>query len=142
MSFVCFFQAAEYGVADLFMPGRLRASTESGLFRANEGVFLPLSSDLRTDVLKRGLLCFISDCTIDPASAIIAFERAGEMEWAAPDWVGWLLYNFKDTAFISVPEWQRKQLKRGLRGYCVHGVAHAKMAPRYVEEFSDAGISR
>lgn len=117
------------------------ASSESGRLRAKEKVLIMLPSAVRENVIKCGLLCLVSDCDFDPVDMISAFERAGEIKWTAPDCVGWFLYNFAGTSTISVPEWQAEKLRRGLRGSALLGVAHAKVAPCYVESFRDVGIT-
>lgn len=50
---VCFNQAAEYGVANLFIPARIRALSEGGQLCGNERVQVPLSIEMRANVLKR-----------------------------------------------------------------------------------------
>lgn len=115
MPFVCFIQAAKYDVADLFMPARLRALADNGHLRANEGALVLLPSELRVDVLKRRLLRLVISCSVDPVSAVLAFARFVENDRAAPDRVGWFLYDYKDAAIIPVSECQTNGLKRGLR---------------------------
>lgn len=65
----------------------LWALTDDCQLRANEGVLVPVSGEMRTDVQKHGLCRLISDCTVDPVSAILAFARAEEFDWAAPECV-------------------------------------------------------
>lgn len=79
---------------------------------------------------------------VHPVSVILAFTGAGEIDWAAPDFVGWYAYDFKDAAIILVPEWQTKSLKQGLLGEALPGVVHEKLAPRGVKEFRYAAMSR
>lgn len=134
MSLVCFVQAAEYGVADLSMPALLRALTEYGRLRANEGVLVPLLGKMRAKILKRVLLRIISNYAVGLVAATLAFARAGKTDWKAPDCVGRYSYGFAYVAIIFVPEWQTKSLKRSLYGDALLEVAHAKVAPRYVEE--------
>lgn len=69
---------------------------------------------MRADVLKRGLVCPISDCTVDPVSAFLVIARTSEVDLAVSDFVGWFLYDSKDAAVIFLLEWQRKNLKFGL----------------------------
>lgn len=87
MSFVCFILAADYGIADLLLPARLRALTDGDRYCANERVLVPLSSTIRADVLKRGLPRLNSDCTVDLVAAIVAFARLSKIDWAALDCV-------------------------------------------------------
>lgn len=141
ISFVCFDQAVEFGVAELFIPALPRAVTEGGNLQANERKVVPPPRKVRADVPKRGLLRLISDSTLEPVFAILDFARAGKVDRAAPDSVGWLLYDFKNAAFIPVFEWQTKSVKRGLCGDSLPGVSHAKVAPCYVEECIDASMS-
>lgn len=49
MLFVSFIQSAEYGIANLFIPARLRALTENSRLRANEVVLIPLSGEVGAD---------------------------------------------------------------------------------------------
>lgn len=139
-SFVCFVQAAGYVVVHLFMPAYLRTSTKGDLLCANKNAFVPLLRKMRVDVHKRDLLRLISDCTVDPVSAILAFTRVGKIDWAAPDCVGRFLYDSKVVAIFSVPERQTKNLKRVLRVDSLLGVVYVKVA-RYMKEFSNAGMS-
>lgn len=92
--------------------------------------------------LKRGLLRLISDCTVEPASAVSAFACAGEVYQEESDRVGEFLYDVKNAATYFGPQLQTKSLKRGLRGVSLPGVVHVKVVPRYVEEFSNAYMSR
>lgn len=104
MSFTCFIRTAEYGIADLFMHARLRASSEGGGLCANEAVLATLSSKMRLNVLKRGLLSLTSNCAADQVAAPFAFALLSKVHWAAPDCVVWFLYDFVDAAIILVPE--------------------------------------
>lgn len=76
-SFVCFIQVSEYGVSNFFMPARLWALAEGGSVCLNEGVLVPLSRGMKANVIKRGLLRLISDCTVNPVSAFFALAGAG-----------------------------------------------------------------
>lgn len=87
VSFVCFIQPAGYGVADLFMPVPLQAITEGSRLRANDQVPLSPWSQMRANVLARGLSRLISDCAVDPVAAILAFAHLDEIDWTAPDCV-------------------------------------------------------
>lgn len=97
---------------------------------------------MRAGVPKRGAIRLSRKCSVDPVSAILAFARSGEADWALPDGVRWFLYDFRDAAIISVPEWETENLKRCLRGVTLSGVIRAKLVSRYLEAFSDAGMSR
>lgn len=99
-----FYSGRKYGVADLSMPARLQSLPEGSRLCASEGALPPLPSELRTEVLKCVFLRLICNCTVDPVSAILVFSRVGEINWATPDFIGWLLYAFKNTTIISVPE--------------------------------------
>lgn len=68
--------------------------------------------------------------------------RAGETDLAAPDCVECFLYDFTDAAIITVFERRTKSLKLGLHGSTIPRVTHAKGSPLYVEETSNAGVSR
>lgn len=105
MSFVCLIRAAECDVVNLFLSARLWPLMEGGRLSANGGVTVPLSSKVGAQVLKHGHLRLINDCFVDPVSMIFELARAGEIDWAAPLCVGWFLYDFKDAAIISIPEW-------------------------------------
>lgn len=142
MSFVCFVQAMLYGVADFFMPARLRALTAAGRLCTNEEVLVPLSRKMRAIVLKRGLLRRIIDCAVDLVSAILPFVPAGVVDWADPDCVEWFLHGSTDVSFISFLEWQAKSLEWGLRGHTLPKVVPAEVVPRNVEAFCSAGMSR
>lgn len=83
----------------------------------------------------------IIDCTVDSMSAVMAFARAGEVDWTAPDCFGCFLYAFADPAIIFA-EWQTQSLKRDLRRDTLPGVVHAEVESRYVSEFRDADMSR
>lgn len=87
-------------------------------------------------------MCLTSDFIIRPVSVILAVALAGEINWEASDCVGWFLYVFTDAAITFVPERQTKGLRRGIRIDGLPGVIHAKVAPRYVKEFSDAIMCR
>lgn len=129
-------------MADLFMPALLRTLTNDGHLRSKEKVLVPLSSKVRADVLKRGLLRLISDYTVNLTSAILAFLCAGKINRAAPDCVGWFLYDFKDVTIISVAVWHTRNLKQCLRGETLPKVAHANCVSRVVEVFRDVSMSR
>lgn len=60
----------------------LWASTDNGHPRANEEVLVLLTHKMRVEFLKRGVLRLISDCTVDPVSAILVFALASEFDWA------------------------------------------------------------
>lgn len=123
------------------MPARLRVLAEDGRLRTNEEVLVPLSGNMRANVLKRGLVRLISDRAVDPVAKILAFARLVKMDWAAPDCVEWFPYEFTDSAITLVLEWHTKSLKHGLRGDALPEVVHAKAALRYVEGFRGAGMS-
>lgn len=80
LSTVHFIQAAEYCAADLFLPACLRALAEVGRLCANEDVLVPGPNEMRVEVRRRGLLRAISDCMVDPVSAILVFASAGEVD--------------------------------------------------------------
>lgn len=62
----CFFiQAAEHGVSDSIISARFWALAESGRLCANEGVLVLLLSELRANVLDRGLVRLIFDSAAD-----------------------------------------------------------------------------
>lgn len=103
---------------------------------------VPLPNKKRADVLKCGLLRFISDCTVDLVSATLDFARTCEIVRAESECEGSVPFEFKDAAIIFVSEWETMGLKWGLRGDAVCEVVHARVGPRYVKEFSDAGMSR
>lgn len=65
MSFVCIARAAEYGVAVFFLPARLRMLTKCSSLCRNEEVWVLVPSEVRADVLERGLSRLLSDCTVD-----------------------------------------------------------------------------
>lgn len=123
------------------MPARHRAQLENGHLRTNERVLVPLPIEMRANILKRVLLHTTSDCAMDPVAAIIAFASAGEIDWTAPNFVGWFLYDSVDAATTSIPEWQTKSLKRGFCGSAIPKVANAKVAPDYLKNTRDAGMS-
>lgn len=102
MYFVCFIQAATYGVADLFIPAYFRALMEDGRLCAKEEVLVPLPSKMRTDILQRGHSQLIRDCAVDSLSLILVNLLADEIELATPDCVRWLLYDFIEAGIISV----------------------------------------
>lgn len=104
--FVCFIQAANYDVVDLFMPARLQALGEDGRLCAYEGALVPLLSEMIVNVLKRVLLRHICNCAADPLSATLVFARLGKIDWTAPDCVGWSPSEFAGTAINYVPKWQ------------------------------------
>lgn len=79
---------------------------------------------------------------MDPVSAILAFERAGEIDWSAPDCLGWFLYDFADATIFPVPELRAKSLTRELRDNALPGVVYAKVALRYVDVLRDVTMSR
>lgn len=89
MSFVCFLLAAEHGVAELLLLAYLHMFAEVCYLRANESILVPLSSQMRANVLcvcvLRGLSRVIIDCAVDPVAAALAFARLGKTSWAAPD---------------------------------------------------------
>lgn len=88
LSFVCLTQAAKYGVADLLMSACLRAVAACDPRCANKGFLVPLPSEVKANVLKRGLSCLIGDCTFVSVSAILVLWRDGEVDCAASDFVG------------------------------------------------------
>lgn len=141
MLLVCFIFAAEYGVAVLLVPTHLWALVNGGRRHVNKRVLVPPPSTRRVDVLKRGFLRFISDYAVDPVVAILANLRLVEIGCAAPKCVGWYQYVYKVAAMIFVHEWLTKSLKRGLRNDALLGVVETKVAPCYVKEFSNAGMS-
>lgn len=98
--------------------------------------------EMRANFLKRGLLQLISDCAADLAAGILAFARAGKIDWTAPDCVSWFFYSFADTAIFSVPEWQDKMSKEDLCGNTLPGVALAKVAFHFLKEFCSVPVSR
>lgn len=77
-----------------------------------------------------------------PIAAILAFAHAGEIDWEARDFVGLIFHNFADEAVIFVPEWEAKSLKWVLCCDALPGVAHANVAPRYVEGICASSMSR
>lgn len=79
---------------------------------------------------------------MDLEAAIVAFARAGEIYWTAPDCLGWFLRGFADVTTIFMPEWRNKILKRGFLGVALPGVVHEKVTPSYVDEFRDADMRR
>lgn len=83
VSFVYFIHAAEYGAVDLFLRARLRALTENGSLRANEGLLAPLPDKMSRIFLTRKLLRSISNFTVSPVAAILAFARFFETDWKA-----------------------------------------------------------
>lgn len=88
MSFVCFIQAAEYGIANLFLSSHLRVSIGDVWLPANKGVFVSLPCEMRAYIFKRGLLRMSRSCTMDLLAAILAVARAGVINWAVPDCLG------------------------------------------------------
>lgn len=142
MFVVGFIQLAKYGVANLLPPACLRVLTEAGRVLASKEVFGPLSTEMRANILERGLPRMTSNCAVDPVSAILASARAGKTDCAAPEYMGWFLYVFTDATTILVPEWQTKSLKRGLCCNAASGVVHTKVIFRYVEDFRDDSMSR
>lgn len=135
MSFVCVVYAAQYNVAELFIPARIQTLSEGGCLQANGGFLVRLPSEMRASTLKRGLLRLINDCTVAPLYAILDDLRAGESDWSAPNCIGWVTYDFKNRVIVSVPEWQTQGWKQGLRRDTLLGVVHTKVVPRYMEQF-------
>lgn len=123
------------------MPARLRTLPKGVRLRANEKDLVALSSKIRANVLKRELLRRFSDCVVDPMAAILAFARLSKIDWETHDCVRCHLYKVADAAIISVPKWQTKCMKRGLRSDALPGVTHAE-AVCYVKEFCGACMSR
>lgn len=80
MCLVCFIHATEHCVPDSFLFAPLWVLTEGGHLCANERVLVPLPNKLMADVLKRGFLRLISDCNVNPVSAIFALARASEID--------------------------------------------------------------
>lgn len=97
---------------------------------------------MSANVLKCRLLCIISDCAMNLVAAISAFVRDSETDCTAPDGVGWVLYGVADAATIFVSERHVKSLERGCLGNFLPGIAHAKVALLYVEDFRDVSISQ
>lgn len=93
-SFVCFIRAAEFGATDLFLPPRLRAMIDEGRVSASDGVLIPLSLGMRDKILERGLLHIFWDCEVEPVSAVLGFARSSELDWTAPDSLGWFHNDF------------------------------------------------
>lgn len=115
------------------MPACLRVLGEEGRLCAIEGALLLLPSEIWANVLNCSLLHTTSDCTyVYAVSEILAFWHAGNDDKAAFDFVKWFPYDFKDAAIVSIPDWQTKSMKRGLRGDSLPRVAHAKVVLRYV----------
>lgn len=75
-------------------------------------------------------------------AAIIAFPRAGETDWDAPDYSLWLLRDSADATIIFVSKWLTKSLNRGLRGDAPSEIVLAKAALRFVKKFRDTSMSR
>lgn len=78
----------EYHTADLFLPARLRALTENGCLRANEGAFAPLSGKIKVSILNRWLSRITRDRVVDQVAAVLAFALAGMIVWTASDSLG------------------------------------------------------
>lgn len=97
---------------------------------------------MRPNVLKRDLLRFIRVRYSDTVAVTLVVARVGDIHWATPDREGGFLYYFADATTISIPDWQTESLKRDLRGSALHGAVHVEVAPRYVEVFCGAGMSR
>lgn len=68
-----------------------------------------------------------SDCVVNLSATILVFERADENEWAPPDCLGWLLYNFVNAMIISVLERQTKSLRKRVCGEPVQRIVQAKV---------------
>lgn len=62
---------------------------------------------------------------MDLVAALLAFARLGEVDWAAPNAVGWFIYDFSDAVIVSVPEWRAAGFKRGRCGKTVLAVLHS-----------------
>lgn len=52
MSSACFTQAAEFGVLDFFFPSRFHVLQEKVRLRADEGVLIPLSRDVKANIVE------------------------------------------------------------------------------------------
>lgn len=70
MSFVCFVRAAELGVIHLFIPSSFRALQDEGRLHANKRVVIPLSREMKANIMDPGLLMQISNCEVDPVFAL------------------------------------------------------------------------
>lgn len=103
--FVCFSQTVEYGTDDLFLPARLQSTAKVCHARANIRVLASLPCKMRASNPKHGGLRIVSDCAVDPVSAIFAFARAGEIDGTPLDCLGWFPYDFADATIIFVSEW-------------------------------------
>lgn len=73
ISFACFIRAAYFKLYDLCFPSRFRALQDEGRLCGNEGVLIPLSHEMKANVLDRGLLNTINDCEVYPVAALMAF---------------------------------------------------------------------
>lgn len=80
--------------------------------------------------------------SVDLKAAVSVFARAGEIDWYVLDGLGGSLYEFVVATAISVPKWQAKSLKQGLRDEALPGAVREKVIPFYAGEFCDAGVSR
>lgn len=70
---VCFIRAAIFGVSHLFLPSRFRASRDEGCLWANEGDLIPLSREMKANILDISLLKIISDSEVGPVGALLVF---------------------------------------------------------------------
>lgn len=77
-------------MVNLYMFARLRVLAEYDRLCANERFLVPLPRKMKANVLRRGLLCIISDYAVDPVATIPAFARCDKTDWTAPDCVGGL----------------------------------------------------
>lgn len=89
---------------------------------------------MEANVLHRELLTIISNCEVEPVTALLAFPQAYEIEWLDLEAIGRFLYNFALTMTIAGPEWNADGCKRGRSSSRLPGAAHSKVAPRYVKK--------
>lgn len=84
----------------------------------------------------------ISDCTVDPVSALLSYARLSEVDRSDSEALSWYPSIFALAMVIAVSEWNLDGSNKGSFGGVVPGAVHSKVLSRYADEFLESDMKR
>lgn len=75
-------------------------------------------------------------------AAILAFARAGKIDWTVLEFLDWFLCDFAKAAIVLIPEGKPTSYKRGSRDDTLPRTVHEKVPPRHIRYFDEGDTSR
>lgn len=79
----------------------------------------------------------VSDSKVDRATALLALDRANQIDGTELEALRWYLYDFASLMTVMVTEWKVGGRKRERHGDTVLSTVFPKAVLRYVEKYQE-----